>query len=98
MQEILKNSSTQHKQDWEICSALYGRVVDFANRLEGREAPRWHHEKIEGLRGKCFRILFELRGRTKSEMYYSSPWPTQEMNGDEVLPPEPQIPNLPGSP
>lgn len=52
MQEILKNSSTQHKQDWEICSTLYGRVVDFANRLEGREAPRWHHEKIEGLRGK----------------------------------------------
>lgn len=95
MHDILKNSLEQLKDDWEIGLTLYGRVLDFANRLEGRESPRWHHEKIEGLRGTTFRILSRLSRRTKSEMYHSGPWPTQEMNADEVLPPEPQIPNLP---
>lgn len=98
MQEILKSCSQEFRQDWELGSTLYGRVLDFANRLEGREAPRWHHEKIEGLRGTVLRILYHLSEQTKSEMYHSGPWPTQEMNADEVLPPEPQIPNLPGSP
>lgn len=94
MQEILKRAHERREPDWEISLSLYERVLGFANRLEGCKSPLWHHEKIKDLRGKVLGIFSWMSIRVKSEMYHSGPWPTQKMNADEVLPPEPQIPNL----
>lgn len=97
MEENLRQAHRLGEPDRKVAPALCKTVLEFAERLEGRGPRHWNHRKVEGLRGTVLKIMSQLGRRTKAEMYYSGPWPTEEMSGREVHPPEPRIQNPPRS-
>lgn len=93
--ECLTRAHNLSEHGRRIDPVLHDRVLEFAGRFEGDQ--RWPHEPIKDLGPQVLNILAKLNTRTKAEMLHCGPWPTQEMNGKEVHPPEPRVPNLPRS-
>ncbi|KAG8160880.1 hypothetical protein KVR01_009144 [Diaporthe batatas] len=84
MEDKLRQAEKLQEHACQVDPVLWNRVLEFADRLEGRGKPRWHHEKIKGLKWKVFEILSGLSIETKAQMKHSGPWPTEKMSAAEA--------------